>query len=75
MADTYQNHVRMVFTNASGKNSSFQLRYPKDGLTALELETVMDLIVDKNIFTSTGGDFVSIADGGVVERTYTDLID
>jgi hypothetical protein len=32
-------------------------------------------ILDKNIFTSTGGDLVSITDGGIVEHSFTDLIE
>ncbi len=75
MADTFRDYVKMSFTNASGKTSNIQLRYPKADLTTLELETAMDVILDKNIFTSTGGDLVSIADGGIVEHSFTDLID
>ncbi len=74
MADTYNDYVRMTFINASGRRSSMQLRYPKENLTALELETAMDLILDKNIFVSTGGEFTDTAEGGIVERIYTSLI-
>jgi hypothetical protein len=74
MADTFRDYVKMSFINASGKTANIQLRYPKADLTTLELETAMDLILDKNIFTSTGGDLVSITDGGIVEHSFTDLI-
>lgn len=75
MADTFRDYVKMSFINASGKTANIQLRYPKADLTTLELETAMDLILDKNIFTSTGGDLVSITDGGIVENSFTDLIE
>lgn len=75
MADSTVSYVRMTFKNASGNNYSIQLRHPKDGLTTAEVETVMNTILTKNIISTKGGDLSSIADGGVLIRSFTDLID
>lgn len=48
----------MTFQNEEGRNVSLRLRYPKVTLTNQEVKTLMDTITEKNIFASSGGDFV-----------------
>ncbi|NSW77343.1 MAG: DUF2922 domain-containing protein [Candidatus Atribacteria bacterium] len=48
----------MTFQNEAGRNVSLRLRYPKGTLTNQEVKTLMDTIIQKNIFASTGGDLV-----------------
>lgn len=49
----------LTFKNEEGQNTSIRLRYPKDDLTSAQVKTLMDTIIQKNIFATTGGDLVS----------------
>ncbi|HVJ50333.1 DUF2922 domain-containing protein [Desulfitobacterium sp.] len=75
MATTSKKVLRMVFANAQGGAVSLTLSDPKAGITAAEIETVMDLIIAKNIFTGTGGAWVSKRDIKIVDTTTNDLYD
>ena len=46
----------MTFLNAGGKKVSIKLNSVKDTLTDADVTPVMDTIIAKNIFSSTGGD-------------------
>lgn len=48
--------LEMVFRNNSGKETTISLADPKDGLTKAEVDTLMQSILDKNIFSTSGGD-------------------
>jgi len=65
--------LRMTFMNEGGKNVTLSLDNPKDTITAAEVQTTMDLIITKNIFTSTGGDLVSKVNARVIDTTTTEL--
>lgn len=67
--------LRMVFRNQSDKNVTFSLDNPRTDLTAEEIETAMDLVIDRNIFTSSGGDLVSKQDIKLIDTTTDDLYD
>lgn len=62
--------LRMSFRNEAGKTVSISLDNPKEDLTAAAVEAAMDLIIAKNIFTTSGGDLVSKYD--CVFRPYPD---
>lgn len=65
--------LRMSFKNEEGRTVSISLDNPREDLTAAEVVTVMDLLISKNIFTSSGGDLVSKQDALLIDRTTTDL--
>jgi hypothetical protein len=75
MATTTKKILRMTFNNAQGGAVSLTLPDPKDGITAVEIEAVMDQIIAKNIFTGTGGVMVSKRDIKIVDTTTDDLYD
>ncbi|HHU87496.1 MAG TPA: DUF2922 domain-containing protein, partial [Peptococcaceae bacterium] len=52
MATTTQT-LRLVFKNQSGKNVTFSLDNPRDDVTAAEIEAAMDLVIARNIFSSS----------------------
>jgi hypothetical protein len=58
----------MVFQNTLGKNVSISIPEIKDGITAAEIKTLMELIVSKNIFDSVGGNLVNIMEANVISR-------
>lgn len=58
----------MVFLNNSGKNVSMNISGIKEDITAAEIKTVMETIISKNIFISTGGDLKSIMSASLVSK-------
>ncbi|NLM20128.1 MAG: DUF2922 domain-containing protein [Peptococcaceae bacterium] len=75
MSITNQKVLRMTFGTASGGTSSMTLPAPRNDVTSEEIQTVMQLIIDKNIFTGSGGDLKSIQDIKIVDTTTNDLYD
>ena len=67
--------LRMVFKNAGGSNVTFSLRNPKEDITAAEVQGVMDTVISKNIFSSTGGDLTSKVRAEIVDTTETTLFE
>jgi hypothetical protein len=65
----------MVFRNQSDGNVTINLNDPRADLTTAEIETAMDLIIARNVFTSSGGDLVSKQDIRVIDTTTNDLYD
>lgn len=65
----------LVFgTETEGRNFIMRFNNPKDGLTTQQIQDFMNWIIQQNIFLTTFGELVSIKDGGIVERNYSDLI-
>jgi len=65
--------LSMVFQNQAHNNVTINLDNPRSNLTAAEVQAVMDTIIAKNIFTSTGGDLVSKVRARITDTTTTDL--
>jgi hypothetical protein len=63
----------MAFLSQTGRNVTMSLDNPRNDLTAAEVQTAMDLIIARNIFTSTGGDLVSKVNARVIDTTTTEL--
>ena len=66
--------LEMVFRNAGGTEVSLQLADPKDAITKLEVNTAMQNIITKNIFTTSGGDLVDIVDAQIRVRDTLALV-
>jgi hypothetical protein len=66
--------LQMVFNNAAGRTVTLSLADVRDTLTDAEVRTVMDFIIARDIFTSTGGQLVSVRSASVVDEAVTDLI-
>lgn len=66
--------LRMSFLNALNNTTSMSLDDPKADLTPAEVQTVMDDIILKNIFNSSGGDLVAVKSAEVVTTTVNELI-
>ena len=61
------------FKNTEGRSVSLSLAAPREDLTGAEVAQVMQEIIDRNIFTSSGGDLAEIANARVVSRQVTEL--
>jgi hypothetical protein len=66
--------LRMSFLNSLNRTTSMSLDDPRADLTPAEVQTVMDDIIAKNIFDSSGGDLVSVKSAEVVSTTVNELI-
>lgn len=60
----------MDFTKYN-KQVTINLSNPKETLTALEVQGVMDTVIAKNIFSSSGGDLVSKVSASYGELSIT----
>ncbi len=60
--------LQMVFQNQIGKNTSINIGQVKDELTDAEVKALMELIVSRNIFETSGGDLVTIMSASVVAK-------
>ena len=65
----------MTFNNALGNAVTITLPSPKASLTAVQIESVMDQIITKNVFLTSGGDLVSKRDIKIIDTTTDDLFD
>jgi len=61
--------LQMIFSNFEGRNTTLSVPDPDSELTASEVETVMDSVITRNVFQTTGGDIVSKVRAQVVSRT------
>lgn len=61
--------LQMIFSNTEGRNSTVSVTDPDPNLTALEVENVMDSVIARNVFNTSGGDLVGKVRAQVVSRT------
>jgi len=57
--------LEMVFRNESGKEVVISIAEPKDDLTLAQVNTVMQAIVAKNVFSTKTGDLVQIVEARI----------
>ncbi len=66
--------LRMSFLNSLNRTTSMSLDDPKADPTPTQVQAVMDDIIAKNIFNSSGGDLVSVKGAEIVTTTVNELI-
>ena len=59
----------LVFRNAAGKKVILNIEEPKAGITKAEIDAAMAVVVNNNIFNTSGGDIVEAMEGRL--RTIT----
>ncbi len=59
----------LVFRNAAGKKVSLNIEEPKTGVTKAEIDAAMQVVVENNVFNTSGGDIVEAVEGRL--RTIT----
>ena len=75
MASISKKVLRMTFNSALGSAVSITLPEPKTDLTVAQIEAVMDQIIAKDIFLTSGGALLSKRDVKVIDTTTDDLYD
>jgi len=73
LADTNTKSLEMVFKSEGGKSVTVAVKDPKDGLTLAAVQAVMDVIIAKNIFSSTSGDLVAVVEAQIRQLAITEL--
>jgi ABC-type uncharacterized transport system permease subunit len=68
------NSLVMSFLNAEGVKSNITVANIKDDLTEVVVSAAMDVIIAKNILSTTGGDLKFKDSAQIVNRAATDLV-
>ncbi|NLL19031.1 MAG: DUF2922 domain-containing protein [Clostridia bacterium] len=63
----------MIFRNEDGNRVTISVQEPRTDLTPQEVQEAMELITSNNVFTSNGGDLVSIESARLVTRDVEEL--
>ncbi len=66
--------LEMVFLNESGRSNKIVVDTPRGDLTEAEVQAAMQTIIDRNIFSSTGGNFIGISSAQIVTTDTTEII-
>ena len=61
--------LQMIFKNFDGRNTTISVSDPDPELSAQDVSDVMDLVVARNVFQTTGGDIVGKVRAQVVARS------
>ncbi|WMJ76796.1 MULTISPECIES: DUF2922 domain-containing protein [unclassified Sedimentibacter] len=64
----------MKFKTAGGSTLSLTVDEPKSELTDIDVRTVMDNIIDKNLFNTNSGDLVEVKSAEIITTTEQILI-
>jgi hypothetical protein len=62
------NTLRLIFKNALGRNVTISVKDPEDQLDAEDVEAAMDLIIERDIFQTSGGSITTKVRAEVVGR-------
>lgn len=65
--------LELKFDTSNGKSMTLTVNEPKPNLTATEVQTVMQTIIDSDIFHSNGSSLVAINQARVVDRTVSEF--
>lgn len=65
----------MIFRNDEGRNVTISVADPRNDLQPVEVETVMTSILQRNIFSTAGGDISSLNKAQLVSRDVETLVE
>jgi len=65
--------LQMIFTNFEGRNTTISVPDPEPELGSEDVEAVMDSIIARNIFDTTGGEITGKVRAQIVSRTVNTL--
>ena len=74
MADTSATVLRLTIGTENGKTASMEFNNPKTTVTEAQVQSLMQLIITKNVVNTKNGALTTIVDGGIVTRSFTDLV-
>jgi len=65
----------LIFRNAAGKKVTLNIEEPKSGVTKAEIDAAMQVVVENNIFNTSGGDIVEAVQGRLRTTTLNPVED
>ncbi|SES81223.1 DUF2922 domain-containing protein [Anaerobranca gottschalkii] len=65
--------LQLVFRNQEGRTVTLSLNDPIEPIDSGEVQSVMDTIIAKDVFTSTGGSLVEKVTARLVAREVTEI--
>ena len=65
----------LVFKNAVGKKVILNIEEPKATVTKAEIDAAMQVVVENNIFNTTGGDLVEAVEGRMRTTTLNPIVE
>lgn len=65
--------LRLTWRNQAGRTYSIIINNPEDDVTPEQIETFMNMVVQKNIIQSSGGDLVAPLDARLINTEDYDL--
>ena len=74
MANTSATVLRLTFGTENGKTASMEFNNPKATVTETQVHDLMQMIITKNVVNSKNGALTTIVDGGIITRSFTDLV-
>ena len=60
---TTDTDLDLIFKNSAGKKVTLNIEEPKNGVTKAEIDAAMQVVVENNIFNTSGGDIVEAVQG------------
>jgi len=66
--------LEMSFQNEAGRIARILVPDPRQDLTPQDIQPVMDLVVSKNIFSTSGGDIVKALGARILIRDAVEII-
>jgi len=67
--------LEMSFQNNAGSRVTISVQDPREDLVEDDVRNAMQTIIDKNVFSSSGGDLVRIVGARIVATEVTELIE
>ena len=74
MANTSATVLRLVFGTENGKTAAMEFNNPKGTVTQAQVQSLMQMFITKNVVNTKNGALTTIVDGGIVTRSFTDLV-
>lgn len=65
--------LEMIFLNAAGRRSTISVDNVREDITQQEVQSAMDMIVNRDIFTTSGGDITGIDSARIVSTEITEI--
>jgi len=65
--------LRLTWRTSGGKTFSMTIRNPNDDVTPEEIESFMNMVIQKNIVNSSSGDLVQALDAHLINTEDYDL--
>lgn len=65
--------LNMVFNTSGGKKTTFSITDVNSAVTPAEVNSLMDTILNENIFSTSSGDLVSKASAAIVAKNVTEV--